>query len=111
MGDIALTNTETKVLVSISIINLALFVGNFIFTIYNTAAYLCRLKVTKPLIILFYVLTYVMSVARIIETTSRVSDPTQSYFDYRVATWGGVSRSIGNCALLALGFLIVVTMY
>ena len=95
----------------ISFSNLVLYIGNFAFIIFNTIAHLCRLKVTKPLIILFYILAYIFSISRILECTSRVFFPDLNYFDYQDISIGGVSRSLANASFTALGILIVVTMY
>ena len=70
MSDIShyLTDSESKTLMIISIANVALFFCNLCFALFNTFAHLCKLRITKPLIILFYFLTFLMYGFRISES-------------------------------------------
>ena len=60
---------EEIILGTVAGTNQVLFVANLIFVIYNTVNHLVPLRISQPLIILFYAITFLMSISLIIETT------------------------------------------
>ena len=94
-------------------INGILLLSTLIFAIYNTWAHLIRLKIKKHLILLFYFLTYFLMVLRLIDTITTILWPRLDKFDYHnhMANIGVIVRSAAECVLVALGALMVVTMY
>ena len=107
-----LTDGQVKVIIGIGILNATLLSATLAFAIFNTGAHLIRLKITKTLILLFYLLTYCLMCFRLIDTLETIIKPRLNKFDYDVNTSiGDIFRSASECALVGLGFLIVVTMY
>ena len=83
------------------------------FAVYNTWAHLVRLKIKKHLILLFYFLTYCLMILRLVDTISTIIEPRKDKFDYHsiYENIGVIVRSAAECVLVALGSLMVVTMY
>ena len=103
--------TTLRVLFSIVLFGQAC---NFITAVYITFAYLIKLRITSKLIISFYCLAYVVIIGYAIALVIFLKDPNKMFYDYSqppridVAT---ISKNIGNCAVNALGIVILVTMY
>ena len=60
---------EEIILGTVAGTNQVLFVGNFLFALYNMIKHLIPLRISQPLIILFYAITFLMSISLMIETT------------------------------------------
>ena len=107
-----LTDRQVKIIVGVGILNAFLLSSTLAFALFNTGAHLIRLKIRKTLILLFYLSTYCLMCFRLIETTETIFKPSINKFDYNGKTSiGDMFRSAAECALVSLGFLIVVTMY
>ena len=93
--------------------NLVIFVYNFALAIYNTTQHLIPHKINATLIVLFYGLTFMISIALITETTQRTFFPRQDIFDYdrHTISWGGIARLSKEFLLIALYSTMVATMY
>ena len=104
---------EAIILGTVAGTNQVLFVGNFIFVIYNTAKHLVPLRISQPLIILFYAITFLMSISLMIETTQRLAFPEQDIFNYdhNSISWGGIARCTKDVLVVSIYILMTVTMY
>ena len=108
-----LTSGEEIAIQCVGILNAFLLLSTLVFAIYNTITYLIPLKITKSLILIFYLLTYCLMIFRLIDTSETIMEPEQNKFDYEIGNTsiGVIFRSASECVLVGLGFLIVVTMY
>ena len=107
-----LSHTQVNIVVAIGVLNASLLSFTLAFALFNTGAHLIRLKIKKILILLFYLLTYCLMTFRLIDTAETIRKPRLNKFEYnRNSSIGVIFRSAAECALVSLGFLIVVTMY
>ena len=104
---------EAITLGTIAGLNQVIFVINFIFAIYNTVKHLVPLRITQPLILLFYILTYLISISLMVETTQRTFFPERDIFNYDLDLigWGCIARCIKEVLVVAIFILVIVTMY
>ena len=104
---------QAMILGTVAGTNLVIFAGNFMLAIYNTVKHLVPLKINQTLIVLFYSLTFLVSIALLTETTQRTFFPRQDIFDYDRDTiaWGGIARIAKEILIAALDFTMVATMY
>lgn len=93
--------------------NQVFFIGNLIFALHNTFKYLIPLHISQPLILLFYAITYLISITRITETSQRIWQPKIDYFQYdpKEITWGGIARCSAEVCVVAMMILMLVTMH
>ena len=93
--------------------NLVIFIYNFAFAIYNTTQHLIPHGINQTLIVLFYGLIFLSSIALITETTQRTFFPRQNIFDYdrHTISWGGIARIAKEVLLAALDSAMIATMY
>ena len=106
-----LSKTQVDINVAVGILNATLLSLTLAFALFNTGAHLIRLKIKRVLILLFYLITYCLMTFRLIDTAETILKPRLNKFEYKDASIGVIFRSAAECALVSLGFLIVVTMY
>ena len=89
-------------------------IGNLIACIYITFAYLIKRKVKSSLILMFYAFAYLVIIGYITSLVSWLINPSKMFYCYNdkpsvdVST---IAKISADCALDALGFVVLVTMY
>ena len=104
-------STILRVLYSIVLVG---EIGNLLMCVYITFAYLIKLRVKSQLIILFYVIAYLVIIGYTVSLVSFWIDPNLMFYCYNQApkvNVATIAKIVADCALDALGFVVLVTMY
>ena len=75
-----LNDEEKFTLRAINCLTASLFTVNLAFLLHNAVRYIYRLKIYRPLIIIFYILIFISTCSRITECILRIIEPQYSFF-------------------------------
>ena len=89
-------------------------IGNLIACIYITFAYLIKRRVKSHLILMFYGFAFLVIIGYTTALVEWLINPSKMFYCYKDAPSVDVStiaKISADCALDALGFVVLVTMY
>ena len=78
--------------------------------IYNTCAYMIPLRISNPMIILFYVIAYMVTIFYSLSTIFLIQDPHNFFYSYAERPSMDISViawDIADCQMITLGLLIL----
>ena len=112
--DLQLTSGETLTLRILYGVVLTGEIANLFTCIYITFAYLVKKQVKSHLIIIFYVIAYLVIIGYSTSLIAWLVDPQEMFYCYKAKPETNVStiaKISADCAIDALGFVVLVTMY
>ena len=104
-----LTDTEVTNLRIISFLNTILFVTTLGFIIHNLYRYIIKLKIFRPLIVLFYVFLLLSMIFRLIEFAMFMTEPSNSYWPPNKITV--LMTGIALFFMVCVGFVLMLSMH
>ena len=99
----------------ISWIDVILLTLNLCVAVFNCFAFLLPLRINSPNVVLFYAVSFVLLISRIIEVGHMALKPATLQWEYntmnRDVTIWQVASVTATCSFLVLGLLMFVTMF
>ena len=87
---------------------------NLLASVYIICFYMIRLRVKSMLIILFYFTANFATICYTITLIQYLRDPNKMFYDYNQPPSKDVAaicKEMADCAIIALGFVVLVNMY
>ena len=104
-----LSDAEVRNLRIICFLNTILFVTTLCFVIHNLYRYIIKLKIFRPLIVLFYVFLLLSMIFRLIEFAMFMTEPSSSYWPLNKITV--LMTGIALFFMVCVGFVLMLSMH